>query len=219
MVWSPLPRTVGSSVIDHGTFVPAGSPGVRSTKPMRVAPSYRFTLEVAGSVVPVTVKSSQLVTSSGWSIVGGQSKFILKVTGSDSEDSTPSIIAVAVMVWSPLPRTVGSSVIDHGTFVPAGSPGVRSTKPMRVAPSYRFTLEVAGSVVPVTVKSSQLVTSSGWSIVGGQSKFILKVTGSDSEDSTPSIIAVAVMVWSPLPRTVGSSVIDHGTFVPAGSPG
>ncbi len=62
MVCSPLPRTVGSIVIDH---VESPSPGVMVVVlPMRVSPSYRFTVVVAGCVVPLIVKSSQSVTVS-----------------------------------------------------------------------------------------------------------------------------------------------------------
>ncbi len=214
MVCAPLPRTVGSIVIDH---VESPSPGVMVVVlPMRVSPSYRFTVVVAGSVVPLIVKSSQSVTDSGKSvIVGGQSMSILTITSFDAEDSCPSITAVATMVCSPLPRTVGSIVIDH---VESPSPGVMVVVlPMRVSPSYRFTVVVAGSVVPLIVKSSQSVTDSGKSVIaGGQSKSILTITSFDAEDSCPSITAVATMVCSPLPRTVGSIVIDH---VESPSPG
>ena len=160
-------------------------------------------------MVPLIVKSSQSVTDSGKSvIVGGQSMSILTTTSFDAEDSCPSITAVATMVCGPLPRAVGSIVIDH---VESPSPGVMVVvMPMRVSPSYRFTVVVAGSVVSLIVKSSQSVTDSGKSvIVGGQSMSILTTTSFDAEDSCPSITAVATMVCGPLPRAVGSIVIDH----------
>ena len=94
---------------------------------------------------------------------------------SDGEDSCPSIIAVAVRVKSPLPKagSVGSSIISHVAGSPS-PPGVMSVVLVKRFPSmYRFICVVAGSVVPLTVKSSQSVTVSGAVIVGGQSKVIL----------------------------------------------
>ena len=133
---------------------------------------YRFICVVAGSVVPLTVKSSQSVTVSGAVIVGGQSKVILTdAPGSDSEDSCPSIIAVAVRVKSPLPKagSVGSSIISHVAGSPS-PPGVMSVVLVKRFPSmYRFICVVAGFALPLTIKSSQSVTVSGAVIVGGQS--------------------------------------------------
>src|SRR5688572_29934291 len=198
IVWGPSPRNSAGIVNDQlspsSSANPAELPSTNISK----------LLKVLLSNVPLTVSGSShsvVVPSAGSSITGGQSKVIVKVTASDSEDSSPSITAVATMVCSPLPKTVGSIVIDH---VESPSPGVMVVVlPMRVSPSYRFTVVVAGSVVPLIVKSSHSVPSFSTrrSTDLGQSKVIVKVTASDSEDSSPSITAVATMVCSPLPKT------------------
>ena len=141
---------------------------------------------VSGSAVPVIVKvlsGSQLVMTSGWSIVGwsrGQS--ISRVTSSDVTVSCPSPspwVAVAIIWNVPSPISLVFTVIDHepsspiSVVLPISSPSTMDT----------VISSVSGSAVPVIVKvrsGSQLVMTSGWSIVGwsrGQS--ISRVTSSD----------------------------------------
>ena len=66
----------------------------------------RFISVVAGSLVSLTVKSSQSVTVCNIGLLSVDSpRSILTNTGADGVVSSPSIIAMTLKVWTPLPRT------------------------------------------------------------------------------------------------------------------